>query len=61
MGELLDRINNPNDIKKINETEYRKLAKEIRRFLVHQVSRTGGHLSSNLGVVELTMALHLCC
>lgn len=61
MGELLDRINNPNDIKKINETEYRKLAKEIRHFLVHQVSRTGGHLSSNLGVVELTMALHLCC
>lgn len=61
MGELLDRINKPNDIKNIDAKDYKKLAWEIRRFLVKNVSRTGGHLSSNLGVVELTMALHLCC
>lgn len=61
MGELLDRINQPNDIKAIDSKDYKKLAWEIRRFLVKNVSRTGGHLSSNLGVVELTMALHLCC
>lgn len=61
MGELLDRINQPNDIKNIDAKDYKKLAWEIRRFLVRNISRTGGHLSSNLGVVELTMALHLCC
>lgn len=61
MGELLDRINQPNDIKNIDAKDYKKLAWEIRRFLVKNVSKTGGHLSSNLGVVELTMALHLCC
>ncbi len=61
MGDLLDVINGPNDIKKISPKDYRRLAGEIRQFLVRQVSRTGGHLSSNLGVVELTMALHLCC
>ena len=57
---LLEKINEPNDIKKIDPEDYRELAKEIRRFLVKKVSRTGGHLASNLGVVELTMALHLC-
>ena len=56
---LLDRINQPNDIKKVNKKEYAKLAKEIRGFLVRSVSKTGGHLASNLGAVELTMALHL--
>lgn len=61
MDELLDRINQPNDIKNIDAKDYKRLAWEIRRFLVKNVSRTGGHLSSNLGVVELTMALHLCC
>jgi len=58
---LLEQINEPNDIKKIAPKEYRQLAHEIRRFLVQKISRTGGHLASNLGVVELTMALHLCC
>ncbi|MCI5639422.1 MAG: 1-deoxy-D-xylulose-5-phosphate synthase, partial [Lachnospiraceae bacterium] len=58
---MLEQIQQPNDIKKIEPAEYRQLAKEIRRFLVQKVSRTGGHLASNLGVVELTMALHLCC
>ena len=61
MEELLDRINQPNDIKNIDPSDYKKLAWEIRRFIVKNVSRTGGHLSSNLGVVELSMALHLCC
>ncbi|MBE5964579.1 MAG: 1-deoxy-D-xylulose-5-phosphate synthase [Lachnospira sp.] len=56
---LLDRINNPNDIKKLNKEDYQDLAAEIRQFLVESVSKTGGHLASNLGVVELTMALHL--
>ena len=56
---LLETINSPNDIKMIDPKDYRKLAKEIRTFLVQKVSKTGGHLASNLGVVELTMALHL--
>lgn len=60
MGKLLDKINEPNDIKKIDSKDYKILAKEIRQFLVHKISMTGGHLSSNLGSVELTMALHLC-
>lgn len=61
MGDLLDRIQKENDIKGIEPKDYRELAKEIRYFLIQNISRTGGHLSSNLGVVELTMALHLCC
>lgn len=61
MNGLLERINDANDIKKIKPSEYKELAREIRRFLVRGVSRTGGHLASNLGVVELTMAIHLCC
>lgn len=59
MSGLLERINQPNDIKKINKKDYAKLAKEIRGFLVRSISKTGGHLASNLGAVELTMALHL--
>ena len=59
MSRLLDEIKKENDIKKIPPQEYRRLAKEIRFQLVKNVSRTGGHLASNLGAVELTMALHL--
>ena len=59
MPYILDNINNANDIKNIDPMDYRRLAKEIRSFLVSKVSETGGHLASNLGVVELTMALHL--
>lgn len=59
MPKLLDNINQANDIKKINEQDYDKLAEEIRSFLIQNISKTGGHLASNLGVVELTMALHL--
>ena len=56
---ILDRINQPNDIKNIDASQYKKLAKEIRHFLLQRVSKKGGHLASNLGAVELTMALHL--
>ena len=56
---MLERINKPNDIKKLKWDELEVLAAEIREFLVDKVSKTGGHLASNLGVVELTMALHL--
>lgn len=56
----LEKINQVNDIKKIPPEEYELLAEEIREFLIEKISQTGGHLASNLGVVELTMALHLC-
>lgn len=59
MAGVLDRINQPNDIKSISPSQYNRLAKEIRHFLLHRVSEHGGHLASNLGAVELTMALHL--
>ena len=55
---VLDKINQPNDIKKLSEEELTLLAGEIREFLIQNISVTGGHLASNLGVVELTMALH---
>ncbi|MBE5952802.1 MAG: 1-deoxy-D-xylulose-5-phosphate synthase [Lachnospiraceae bacterium] len=57
---MLGKISNPNDIKELNKKEYDALASEIREFLVDKVSERGGHLASNLGAVELTMALHLC-
>ena len=56
----MDRINEANDIKKIEPEAYDALASEIRSFIIESVSEHGGHLASNLGVVELTMALHLC-
>ena len=55
---MLERIQKENDIKKLKPEELPVLAKEIRKFLIKKVSKTGGHLASNLGVVELTMALH---
>ena len=55
---LLDKINEPNDIKKISESELKELAVEIRRLLIKSASKNGGHLASNLGIVELTLALH---
>ncbi|MCR5238461.1 MAG: 1-deoxy-D-xylulose-5-phosphate synthase [Lachnospiraceae bacterium] len=55
---ILDRIHKENDIKKISRGELPRLAGEIREFLIEKVSNTGGHLGSNLGVVELTIALH---
>lgn len=59
MPKILNQIQQANDIKNIDSSEYKQLAREIRRFLITNISKTGGHLASNLGVVELTMALHL--
>lgn len=56
---LLEQIQQTNDIKKIDPKDYPLLAEEIRKFLIEKISVTGGHLGSNLGAVELTMALHL--
>jgi len=56
---FLEKIENVNDIKKIDPADYPALAQEIRDFLIEKISVTGGHLGSNLGAVELTMALHL--
>ncbi|MEF9915762.1 MAG: 1-deoxy-D-xylulose-5-phosphate synthase [Lachnospiraceae bacterium] len=56
---VLEQINQANDIKKIRKEDLPLLAEEIRSFLIEKISMTGGHLASNLGVVELTMAMHL--
>ncbi len=56
---LLEKIGKENDIKEIRREDYKALAEEIRQFLIRKISVTGGHLGSNLGAVELTMALHL--
>ncbi|TMC30267.1 MAG: 1-deoxy-D-xylulose-5-phosphate synthase [Chloroflexi bacterium] len=55
---ILDRIGSPADLRSLSDAELRTLAEEIRQFLVASVSKTGGHLGPNLGVVELTLALH---
>ena len=55
---ILEKINKPNDIHKVNLEDFPKLADEIRSFLIKSLSETGGHLASNLGVIELTLALH---
>jgi 1-deoxy-D-xylulose-5-phosphate synthase len=60
MYALLNTINSPNDLKKLKEDELVALAGEVREFLLETVSKTGGHLASNLGCVELTLALHYC-
>ncbi|MBD5535666.1 MAG: 1-deoxy-D-xylulose-5-phosphate synthase [Lachnospiraceae bacterium] len=56
---MLEQIQKENDIKYIDKSEYDALAEEIRQFLIEKISVTGGHLGSNLGAVELTMALHI--
>ncbi len=60
MHPLLDTINSPADLKRLTSDELVKLSAEVRRFLLDNVSKTGGHLASNLGCVELTLALHYC-
>ena len=60
MPKLLDRINGPDDLKKLKTEELVPLAAEIREFILETVAKTGGHLASNLGCVELTIALHYC-
>ncbi|HXA48337.1 MAG TPA: 1-deoxy-D-xylulose-5-phosphate synthase [Burkholderiaceae bacterium] len=56
--DLLNKINNPDDVRKLSRTQLDTLADELRKFVLDSVSQTGGHLSSNLGTVELTIALH---
>src|ERR1700737_825038 len=55
---ILDRIGTPADLRSLSDADLHALAEEIRQFLVMTVSKTGGHLGPNLGVVELTLALH---
>lgn len=57
MFKLLNNINGPGDVRKLNEVQLKQLAEEIREFLVQNVSKTGGHLASNLGITELTLSL----
>src|SRR4030066_422777 len=58
MSEFLERINSPADLKKLTPAQLKFLAGEVRQYILDSVSKTGGHLASNLGVVELTVALH---
>ena len=55
---ILEKIKEANDVKQLSLSECEQLAQEIRDFLIRSLSETGGHLASNLGVVELTIALH---
>ena len=55
---MLEKINSPEDVKKLSIDEQKQLAEEIRKYILEVVSENGGHLASNLGVVELTIALH---
>jgi len=58
MYDILNRIDKPSDLKSLSEAELNELCQSIRSFLINNVTKTGGHLASNLGVVELTVALH---
>ncbi len=58
MSELINNINSPEDLKKLNLIQLIQLSQEIREFLISNIAKTGGHLGSNLGVVELTLAIH---
>ncbi len=58
MDKILDKINSPKDLKYLNIDEKNELAKEVRELIINTVSKTGGHLASNLGVVELSIAIH---
>ena len=56
---MIEKINSAEDVKKLNIEEQKQLAEEIRKYILEIVSKNGGHLASNLGVVELTIALSL--
>jgi 1-deoxy-D-xylulose-5-phosphate synthase len=58
MNQMLDRISHPHDVKKLDREELAQLSQELRQEIITTVSRNGGHLASNLGVIELTLALH---
>ena len=55
---MLDQIQSPADLRQLSKEQLKPLADELREYLIHSVSQTGGHLSSNLGTVELSIALH---
>ena len=57
-GRILDRVDSPQDLKKLTPEELSALAADCRETIIETITRTGGHLASNLGVVELTLALH---
>ena len=58
MYQLLETINSPADLRRMPRTQLRRVADELRTYVLNSVASTGGHLSSNLGTVELTVALH---
>ena len=58
--DMLDKIKKPSEIKTLDQAQLSELASEIRRFLISTISKTGGHIGANLGVIELTIALHYC-
>jgi 1-deoxy-D-xylulose-5-phosphate synthase len=58
MSKLLEKINGPADLNGLSVGELTQLAEEMREFITHSVSQTGGHLASNLGVIEMTIAMH---
>jgi 1-deoxy-D-xylulose-5-phosphate synthase len=58
MSKLIDSVNSPSDLKSVDKKDIPKLCGEIRAFLIEKVNKSGGHLASKLGVVELTVALH---
>lgn len=58
MYHILNQVDNTEDLKKLNILEKQELAKDLRELVIDTVSKTGGHLASNLGVVEITIALH---
>jgi len=60
MNSILETINEPADLKRLSIKELEILSAELRDFLLENLSKTGGHLASNLGAVELTLALHYC-
>ena len=55
---ILNKVNSSNDVKSLSAEELPELCEELREFIINNVSKTGGHLASNLGAVELTVALH---
>lgn len=58
MAGILERVNNPEDLRKLNISEKKELAEEIRKMIIDVTSKNGGHIASNLGIVELTIAIH---
>ena len=55
---VLEKVNQPSDLKELNQDELQQLVDEIRQVLIHKINDTGGHMGSNLGIVEMTVAMH---